>query len=87
MEKKDVMVDDLKNKGGRPRKYATDSARSAAYRQRKEDSGGYYRQVVLNVEATAALNSLKAAARQPNRHGKIISKALIFYAKFKLRGK
>lgn len=81
------MADELKNKGGRPRKHATESARSAAYRKRKEDSGGYYKQVTLNVEGLAALNSLKAAARQPNRNGKIISKALIFYAKFKLRGK
>lgn len=78
-----------KKKAGRPRKYPIEQANAgacAAYREKKTKKGQVFNGV-LDIEAVAALNSLKAVARAPNRTGKIISKALVFYAKFKLRGK
>lgn len=77
-------------KRGRPRKYDPDMAnaiRCAVYRDNKRKKG--FSQVVcdLDEDGVIALNSLKRTARAPNRNGKIISKALVFYAKFKLRVK
>lgn len=78
-----------RNKGGRPRKYPPEKANAlacAAHRAKKAKKMCHVR-VDLDIDGVAALNSLKGAARQPNRNGKIISKALVFYARFRLRGK
>jgi hypothetical protein len=78
-----VMADNPKI--GRPRKHQTDAERSAAYRDRLAANGISPVNVVLDAEAMAALKSLKAVARASNRT--IIGKALIFYAKYRLKGK